>query len=71
VLRVSLLVIAISMLFGASAALAAEPMAPNDIKATFFTDLATVHSSIALWHEIQNDFYTGRKDDSRTTRTVR
>jgi len=37
VLRVSLLVIAISMLFGASAALAAEPMAPNDIKATFFT----------------------------------
>jgi hypothetical protein len=25
------------MLFGASAALAAEPMAPNDIKATFFT----------------------------------
>src|ERR1700746_2663221 len=35
--RVSLLVIAISMLFGASAALAAEPMAPNDIKATFFT----------------------------------
>jgi len=37
VLRVSLLVIAISMLFGASAALAAEPMAPNDIKAAFFT----------------------------------
>ena len=36
-LRVSLLVIAISMLVGASAALAAEPMAPNDIKATFFT----------------------------------
>ena len=36
-LRVSLLVIAISMHFGASAALAAEPMAPNDIKATFFT----------------------------------
>ena len=36
-LRVSLFVIAISMLFGASAALAAEPMAPNDIKATFFT----------------------------------
>jgi len=25
------------MLFGASAALAAEPMAPNDIKTTFFT----------------------------------
>ena len=37
VLRVSLFVIAISMLFGASTALAAEPMAPNDIKATFFT----------------------------------
>ena len=37
VLRVILLVIAISMLFGASAALAAEPMAPNDIKANFFT----------------------------------
>ena len=36
-LRVSLLAIAISVLFGASAALAAEPMAPNDIKATFFT----------------------------------
>ena len=36
-LRVSLLVTAISTLFGASAALAAEPMAPNDIKATFFT----------------------------------
>jgi hypothetical protein len=35
--RVSLLVIATSMSFGASAALAAEPMAPNDIKATFFT----------------------------------
>jgi hypothetical protein len=30
-------VIAISILSGASAALAAEPMAPNDIKATFFT----------------------------------
>jgi hypothetical protein len=25
------------MFFGAKAALAAEPMAPNDIKATFFT----------------------------------
>ena len=25
------------ILFGASAALAAEPMAPNEIKATFFT----------------------------------
>jgi len=37
VLRASLFVIAISMLFDASAALAAEPMAPNDIKATFFT----------------------------------
>jgi hypothetical protein len=37
VLRVSLLVTAKSMLFGVSAALAAEPMAPNDIKATFFT----------------------------------
>jgi hypothetical protein len=37
VLRASLFVIAISMLFGASAALAGEPMAPNDIKATFFT----------------------------------
>jgi hypothetical protein len=37
VLRVSLLAIAISVLFDASAALAAEPMAPNDIKATFFT----------------------------------
>ena len=36
-LRVSLLATAISVLFGASAALAAEPMAPNDIKATFFT----------------------------------
>jgi hypothetical protein len=59
VLRVRLLMIAISMLFGTSAALAAEPMAPNDIKAT------------ALWHEIQNDFYAGRKGDSRTTRTVR
>jgi hypothetical protein len=32
---------------------------------------ATVHSRIALWREIQNDFYAGRKDDSRTTRTVR
>jgi len=37
VLRVSLLVIAILMLFGASAAFAAEPMAPNEIKTTFFT----------------------------------
>ena len=37
VLRVSLIAIAISVLFGASAALTAEPMAPNDIKATFFT----------------------------------
>src|SRR6516162_8266594 len=36
VLRVSLLVIAMSMLVGASA-VAADPMAPNDIKATFFT----------------------------------
>src|SRR4029077_8220344 len=32
---------------------------------------ATVHSRIALWREIQNDFYAGRKDDSRTPRTVR
>ena len=70
VLRASLLVIAISMLFGASAALAAEPMAPNDIKATFFTGQPFT-AAIALWREIQNDLYAGRKDDSRTTRTVR
>lgn len=35
-LRMSLIVIAISMLFRASASLAADSMAPNDIKATFF-----------------------------------
>jgi hypothetical protein len=36
VLRLGLLVFAV-ILFGASAALAAEPVAPNEIKATFFT----------------------------------
>ena len=54
------------MLFGASAALAAEPMAPNDIKATFFTGQPFT-AAIALWREIQNDLYAGWKDDSRTT----
>jgi hypothetical protein len=32
---------------------------------------ATLHRRIAVWREIQNDFYAGWKDDSRTTRTVR
>jgi hypothetical protein len=56
VLRVSLLVIAISMLFGASrGANGAKRYKGNLLY------WATVHSRIALWREIQNDFYAGRK----------
>ena len=69
-LRVSLLVIAISMLFGASAVLAAEPMVPNDIKATFFTGYPFTAASPS-GAKFKMTFTPDGKMNSRTTRTVR
>jgi hypothetical protein len=50
------------ILLTASAAFAAEPMAPSDIQATFFN--GEPFNCLDTWrHQIQNDVYAGRQDD--------
>ena len=50
------------ILLAASAAFAADSMAPNDIQATFF-DGQSFTASTPAQHSIQNDLYAGREND--------
>ena len=54
---------AIAVLFVGRTALAAEPMAPNDIKATFFNGEPLHRLHTQRRYPIQNDLYAGWEDD--------